>query len=117
YALFRRAVGDALAPVWPEKWPRERLAERRREIGEVAFARAYRLACVPDGEVAIRPEWVTYWHERSEYESVVLAVDPAATANARSDASALVLLGLTPDGYVDCLAATAVRVPASELVR
>ncbi len=48
YALFRRAIGDDLEPVWPEKWPRERLEERRREIGATAFARAYRLVCVPD---------------------------------------------------------------------
>src|SRR5438132_2638223 len=27
YALFRRPVGDDLEPVWPEKWPTERLEE------------------------------------------------------------------------------------------
>src|SRR5262249_32428889 len=36
YAHFRRAVGEDLQPVWPEKWPRERLAERRQEIGELS---------------------------------------------------------------------------------
>src|SRR5262249_21708651 len=45
YALFRRSVGDDLTPVWPEKWPRERLEERLREIGAVSFARGYRLVC------------------------------------------------------------------------
>ena len=29
YPLFRRAVGPNLEPVWPEKWPVERLASRR----------------------------------------------------------------------------------------
>jgi len=53
FALFRRPVGDDLQPVWPEKWPRAALAARRREIGEVAFARGYRLACVADDEVPI----------------------------------------------------------------
>src|SRR5437762_5839694 len=38
YALFRRPVGDDLEPVWPEKWTRERLAERRAEIGSLSFA-------------------------------------------------------------------------------
>src|SRR5262245_10987679 len=61
YALFRRAVGDDLEPVWPEKWSRERLEERRREIGAAAFARAYRLRHVPEDEVVIRPEWVRFW--------------------------------------------------------
>src|SRR5262249_54130662 len=61
FALFRRAVGDDLEPVWPEKWPRERLGERRQEIGSVAFARAYRLVCIPDEEVPIRADWVRFW--------------------------------------------------------
>src|SRR5262245_12868203 len=36
YGLFRRADGDDLTPVWPKKWPRERLEERRRDIGATA---------------------------------------------------------------------------------
>src|SRR5262245_30459798 len=51
YPLFRRSVDENLTPVWPEKWPRERLQERRDEIGETSFARAYRLVCVSDDEV------------------------------------------------------------------
>ncbi len=63
YALFRRAVGDNLEPVWAEKWNSERLEERRREIGTLSFARAYRLVCVPEEDVPIRGEWVRYWVE------------------------------------------------------
>ena len=63
YALFRRAVGDNLEPVWPEKWPSERLEERRREIGTLSFARAYRLVCIPEEDVPIRAEWVRFWTE------------------------------------------------------
>jgi predicted phage terminase large subunit-like protein len=117
YALFRRAVGDDLEPVWPEKWPREKLAERRREVGEVAFARAYRLRCVPDGDVPIRAGWVRYWTEPTPAEAVVLAVDPAVSAKARADASALVTLARTATNEVRCLEALARRVTAPELVQ
>jgi predicted phage terminase large subunit-like protein len=117
YALFRRAVGDDLEPVWPEKWPRERLAERRREVGEVSFARAYRLVCVPDDEVPIRAAWVRFWTEPVASEAVVLAVDPAVSAQARADASALVTLGRTAANEVRCLEAVARRVAAPELVQ
>ncbi|HLW66078.1 MAG TPA: hypothetical protein VKS79_12275 [Gemmataceae bacterium] len=61
YAHFRRAVGDDLEPVWPEKWPRERLAERRREIGESSFARAFRLRTLAEEDCLIRAEWVRFW--------------------------------------------------------
>ncbi|MFL5329076.1 MAG: hypothetical protein ACJ8C4_09175 [Gemmataceae bacterium] len=116
YAHFRRAVGPQFEPVWPEKWCSVKLAQRRAEIGEVAFARGYQLVCIADGATSIRPEWIQFWNEPRQYERIVLAVDPAATANDRSDASAIVALGLC-DNRVDCLAAVPHRVCAPDLLR
>lgn len=93
YALFRRAVGDDLEPVWPEKWPRDRLAARREEVGAAAFARGYRLVPIAEEDTPIRPAWVRFWTEPADYESVVLSVDPAVCAKPTADASALVVLG------------------------
>lgn len=93
FALFRQAVGPDLEPVWPEKWPRERLLARRAEIGAASFARGYRLVPIADEDTPIRREWVRFWTEPAEYEGVVLSVDPAVTAAAKADASALVVLG------------------------
>jgi phage terminase large subunit-like protein len=115
FAVFRRAIGPDLAPAWPEKWPAERLAERKREIGEAAFARGYRLTPIAESELLIRPEWVRYWSEPRVPERVLLAVDPAAGAKATADRSALVVLARTAN-EVRCLAATARRVPSPELV-
>ena len=117
FALFRRPVGDDLAPVWPGKWPRQALERRRAEIGSIAFARAYRLVCVPDEAVAIRPAWVRFWTEPVEAEAVVLAVDPAVSVNARADASALVTLARTAENEIRCLEASARRVSAPDLVQ
>lgn len=117
YALFRRAVGVDLTPVWPEKWPPERLAERRREIGCVSFARAYLLVAVPDDEVPIKANWFQFWSEPARYESVILAVDPAVSEKTSADASALVTLGRTSDNQIHCLEASARRISAPELVQ
>src|SRR5205814_4268680 len=38
YKPFRRAVGLDFEPVWPEKWPVERLRARKEEIGSASFA-------------------------------------------------------------------------------
>lgn len=116
YALFRRAVGDDLEPVWPERWPTERLAQRRSEIGSVSFARAYRLVCVPDEAVPIRAEWVQFWTEPAVCELVILAVDPAVSRRSTADSSALVVLGRTAAGEVRCLEALARRVSTPELI-
>ena len=120
FAVFRRAVGANLEPVWPQKWPTERLAERLREIGAPSFARGYRLVPIDEGEVAIRPEWVQFWEvelPREAFETVILAVDPAVTAKASADASALVVLGkLSESTEVRILEATGLRMPTPELV-
>ncbi len=100
FAVFRRAVGPDLEPVWPQKWPRQALAERLREIGASSFARGYRLVPIDDGEVVIRKEWVKFWDgelPRSAFETVVLSVDPAVSTKATADSSAVVVLGrVTP---------------------
>lgn len=115
YAHFRRAVGPDLEPVWPAKWPREHLEQRRREIGDIAFARGYQLTCVSAGEAPIKPHWIGYWDARAEYEQVILAVDPAVSTDGRADRTAVVALGLR-DRQAHCLEAVARRVPAPELI-
>ena len=117
FALLRRAVGDDLAPVWPERWPRARLQARRQEIGDVAFARGYRLVCVPDEEVPIRAAWVRFWTDEAALERVILAVDPAVSQASSADRSALVVLARTAANEVRVLEAVARRVPAPELVQ
>src|SRR5262249_3744110 len=56
-----RAEQEQWHPVSPAKWPPARLAARRREIGAAAFARAYRLVCIPDEDVPIKAAWVQFW--------------------------------------------------------
>jgi predicted phage terminase large subunit-like protein len=117
YPEFRRCVGPDLEPVWPEHWPRERLAERRAEIGTTAFSRAYRLVCATDEETALRPAWFRTWHDTVPLERTILAVDPAASTAERADRTAIVVLGQTADGTVRCLESTARRVSGPDLVR
>ena len=117
YPLFRRAIGDNLEPVWPEKWPRERLAEREKEIGAVPFARAYRLICVPDAAVIIPIGSVQFWEAPAQYDLTVLAVDPAVSTRPSADFSALVMLGRTEKKQVHCLEAIAERVATPDLLR
>jgi predicted phage terminase large subunit-like protein len=120
YAHFRRAIGPNLEPVWPEKWPREALAKRRAEIGEAAFSRGYRLVPIHEGERVIRPEWVQFWNEllnRDQYETVVLSIDPALTAQETADASALVVLArLVGRNEIHVLEARGVRVTTPDLM-
>ena len=114
YALFRRAVGPTLEPVWLGKWPPPRLETRKEEIGSASFARGYRLVPVSEEETPIRPEWVKFWTDEAPREEVILSVDPAVSGEPRADRSALVVLGRGPE--IRVLAASARRASAPELV-
>ena len=110
YALFREAIGADFEPVWEEKWPAERLRERKAEIGSLSFARGYLLQPVAGEETTIRPSWVRFWsagvppasdvlagqRPALQYEQVILCVDPAVSTATSADRSALVVLGTSP---------------------
>jgi phage terminase large subunit-like protein len=116
FAHFRRAVGPNLEPVWPGRWSAEQLDARRSEIGPTAFARGYHLVPVAPDDLLIRPEWIRFWTDRPEsFDAVVLAVDPAVTANPAANASALVVLGRAGND-VYCLEATAHKVTMPDLM-
>jgi predicted phage terminase large subunit-like protein len=61
FAHLRRAIGATERSVWPERWPRARLIERRREIGSASFARGYRLLPLNEDVMTIKAEWVRFW--------------------------------------------------------
>jgi predicted phage terminase large subunit-like protein len=117
FGLFHRAVQEDLRPIWPERWPRARLLERRAEIGSASFARGYRLVPLTEDLVLIQAKWVRFWIDDQPAERTVLAVDPAVAAKSSADASALVVLQRTANNQIRCVEALARRVHAPELVQ
>jgi len=117
FAHFCRAIDADMTPIWPERWPREKLEERCREIGTTSFARGYRLLPLAPDAMPIRPEWIRVWLDERPFERVVLSIDPAVSVRAQADASALVVLGLTAGNEIRCLEATARRVNAPDLMQ
>jgi predicted phage terminase large subunit-like protein len=117
FRLFRWPVSDELRAVWPERWPRERLLERRAEIGSASFARGYRLVPLTEDLVPIQAKWVRFWTDEQPAERTVLAVDPAVTAESSADASAMVVLQRTANNQIRCVEAIARRVHAPDLVQ
>jgi hypothetical protein len=109
YVLFREAVGADFEPVWEEKWPAERLRQRKAEIGSHSFTRGYQLQPVAGEETTIRPAWVRFWSAAVpaaagetpalQYDQVILVVDPAVSTATSADRSALVVLGKIGGGW------------------
>ncbi len=93
FAVLRRPVGAELEPVYPEKWPTERLTQRQAEIGSASFARGYQLRAIAEEETLIRPAWVQFWHDAAPCDTIILSIDPAVSVSEHADRSAAVVLG------------------------
>jgi hypothetical protein len=76
--------GDPYHSIFPERWPREVLIERRREIGEIHYARAYLCQALAEGVIAIDPaslrKYSTVELTRDKLSNAVcfISVDPAS---------------------------------------
>lgn len=72
-AILRKASGahvistpvgtdaDPFAPIWPERWPRERLVEVFQRFGPAEYDRAYRCRALSTDTVPIQPQWIKYY--------------------------------------------------------
>lgn len=59
------AVGEDFEPVCPRRWPKERLEEKRREVGRSAFNKGWRNRVIDDDETVIDPSWIFYFNKGS----------------------------------------------------
>lgn len=50
YTKIVDKIDDDFTPIWPEKWDRNALMKRKEEIGDRAFARAFKMQALSDEE-------------------------------------------------------------------
>jgi predicted phage terminase large subunit-like protein len=86
-ALEARPGADGeyyLEPLWPARWPVERLEDERERIGSLAFEQEYQANPVDDSLRVFHPDWLRRY-EPAELEARpglinLMAVDPATGA-------------------------------------
>lgn len=64
FQLVSTPVGtpdDPFEPIWPEKWPREKLMDFHQTYGPVDYDRAYRCIALSADVVPIQPAWIRYY--------------------------------------------------------
>lgn len=128
YRVLRDPAHDSAGePLWAAAWPRERLAQRRREIGEVEFTRQMLLQVLADAGARFRESWITQSFRAAEEQGATLqtvysgpnrtftGVD-LAVGSTHHDESVLFTLELLPNGDRRVLAIEAGRWQAPELV-
>lgn len=129
YRVVRDPAADASGePLWPEAWPRARLEQRRREIGEIEFSRQMLLEVLSDAGSRFRQGWL----ERAFGLAVELGVSLTGTndqgwrtftgvdlgvgATSAHDESVIFTIAVHPDGRRQVLGVEAGRWQAPEIV-
>lgn len=127
-SLRSPALDDDGKPLWPEAWPIERLAQRRREIGETEFSRQMLLRPISDATSRFKADWLERAFQGAEEIGVALVdsysgphrtftgVDLGVGQSARHDESVAFTIALLPDGQRRVLNIEAGRWQAPELV-
>ena len=97
-----RAIQDDGTPLWPEKWPVERLMKKKRQIGTINFNQEF-MNDPKDEEGMFREEWIRYYHPEEisgRQLRTYVYIDPSMENGASNDYKALVTIGMDGDGTI-----------------
>lgn len=96
------AINDDGSPLWPAKWPIERLLKKKRQIGTIRFNREFQND-PKDAEGLFREEWFKYYAPE-EIAGKPLAIfeagDPSVGKNESADYRAFIKVGRALDGTI-----------------
>jgi predicted phage terminase large subunit-like protein len=99
YRVMRRPVGtakDPYRPVWKEKWDRPELKRRKLRIGEMEYARGFRLVALSGEFATVRPEFVTYWDAPPDLGALRVFQAFDVSSGEAADYFAAVTVGVDP---------------------
>lgn len=129
YQVIRDPAANAAGdPLWPEAWPRARLEQRRREIGEIEFSRQMLLEVLSDAGSRFRQTWLErafglaaeLGHQLTDREEqgwmTFTGVDLAVGATSSHDETVIFTIALLPDRRRTVLAVEAGRWQAPEIL-
>ncbi len=93
-----RKAGEAL---WPERWPLERLEEKRDKIGTYAWTSLYRQNPVPEGGGAVKRDWIKWYNGELLGEIAFYGgIDTATSQKTAGHDSALAEVGKDQGGHI-----------------
>ena len=97
-----RAIREDGTPLWPEKWPLDRLDKKKRQIGTMNFNQEF-LNDPKDEDGMFREGWIRYYYPEEiagRRLRIYTYIDPSMENGAASDYKAIVTLGMDDDGVV-----------------
>lgn len=117
-------------PSWPERWPLERIAQKREELGPLEFARQMLCQARDDAESRFKREWIELGLARGQGRSMLNAlatippgcavytgVDLAIQQHSGADLTVFFTILVHPDGTREVLNIESGRLAGPEIVQ
>lgn len=112
-----KAIQDDGSPLWPERWPLQRLAAKKEEIGTINFSQEFQNDPIDEDGAYFKEEYIIYSNPpMSEIQAIFGFIDPSLGGSKRSDYSAIVTIGQHRDGYIDVLDCFMERISPEKLM-
>ncbi len=88
-------------PLWPSRWPLEKLMKKKEQLGSIAFAQEYLNRPMSDEDRLFKEEWIQHYEDKDlpENLTILVGVDPA-TGKQQGDYSAIVVVGKDTRGLI-----------------
>jgi predicted phage terminase large subunit-like protein len=90
------------SPLWPERWDRERLAQKKREIGSIAYAQEFLNDPSKREGKLFKEDWFRFYPlgARPENLDEYMGLDPSSGEKEQSDYIGIANVGLDKDGRI-----------------
>ena len=99
--IYRAIQADG-TPLWPDKWPLERLEKKKRQIGTMNFNQEF-MNDPKDEDGMFREEWIRYYHPEeiiNRHLRNYIYTDPSMESGASNDYKAIITLGKDDEGIM-----------------
>jgi len=94
YQVLSQSVDNDYNSPWPEKWTREALQQKKRQIGTEEYDRGFRLKALSGDVVVVRKEWIKYWTIKPNYDNLIKFTAYDLSTGEGDDYFAWVTIGL-----------------------
>jgi phage terminase large subunit-like protein len=85
-------------PLWPARWGKHELAERKRVLKSRGFARSFSNRPMADSEMRVDPEWINFHRVSPADDWVrVISLDLASSQSPEADYTGVVIFAIHPE--------------------
>lgn len=112
--LFQAIKNDGES-LWPDRWPIEALLERKKEMGDSAFAQEYQNDPLPDEFKVFQEKWIKYYDKEPNCV-YFCTVDPAIALDKTSDYTGFIVAGVDSQDNIYVVEAVRKRLLPDETI-